>query len=264
MTRPSNTKTELGDLFGLQDKVVVVTGGSRGIGRAIAHACAAAGADTVIVSRKVDACKEVADEIARLRGRRSLGIKCHVGSWSDCNELADQVYAQFGKCDVLINNAGMSPLYPSLSAISEEYYDKVQSVNLKGPFRLSVLIGTRMLADETGSIINIGSVGALRPGADNLVYACAKAGLNALTVGLADALGPYVRVNTILPGSVMTDIAKAWTPERRATVGDDIPMRRPGVPSDLVGAALWLASEASAWVTGTHVRVDGGSHRQLT
>ena len=124
------------------------------------------------------------------------------------------MYREFGRCDVLVNNAGMSPLYPDLASITEEYYDKVQGVNLKGPFRLGVLAGTRMAAAEGGSIINISSIGSLRPGPDELVYACAKAGLNALTIGLAEAFGPRVRANAILPGAVLTDIAKDWPAER--------------------------------------------------
>ena len=124
------------------------------------------------------------------------------------------MYGEFGRCDVLVNNAGMSPLYPDLASITEEYYDKVHGVNLKGPFRLGVLAGTRMAAAGGGSIINVSTIGSLRPGPDELVYACAKAGLNALTIGLAGAFGPAVRANAILPGGVLTDIAKAWPEEQ--------------------------------------------------
>ena len=175
----------------------------------------------------------------------------------------DAVYAEFGRCDVFVNNAGMSPLYPDLASVTEEYYDKVQSVNLKGPFRLSALAGTRMVAGDGGSIINVGTIGSLRPGSHELVYACAKAGLNALTIGLAEAFGPKVRANAILPGPVMTDIALAWSDEQRANAGTALPLRRPGYAEDFVGTALWLASEASAWITGAIVRVDGGAYRQL-
>jgi NAD(P)-dependent dehydrogenase (short-subunit alcohol dehydrogenase family) len=165
---------------------------------------------------------------------------------------------------VLVNNAGMSPLYPDLASISEEYYDKVQGVNLKGPFRLGVLAGTRMAEADGGSIINISSIGSLRPGPDELVYACAKAGLNALTVGLAEAFGPRVRVNAILPGAVLTDIAKAWPADRLHRLSEGVPLGRAGQPADLVGTALWLGSRASEWVTGVLVRVDGGLYRQTS
>jgi NAD(P)-dependent dehydrogenase (short-subunit alcohol dehydrogenase family) len=134
----------------------------------------------------------------------------------------------------------------------------VTGVNLKGPFRLASVIGERMAHGDGGSIINVSSIGSLRPGATELVYACAKAGLNALTIGLAEAYGPKVRANCILPGAVLTDIAATWTPQRRENVGRDIPMGRAGVAQDLVGTALWLASDAFAWVTGELVRVDGG------
>jgi NAD(P)-dependent dehydrogenase (short-subunit alcohol dehydrogenase family) len=188
----------------------------------------------------------------------------HVGRWDECDRLADAVYAEFGRCDILVNNAGMSPLYDSLESITEDYFDKVTGVNLKGPFRLASVIGARMAAADGGSIINVSTVGSLRPGATELVYACAKAGLNALTIGLAEAYGPKVRANAILPGAVLTDIADAWTPEQRENFGRTIPMRRAGVAADFAGTALWLASDASAWVTGELVRVDGGAYRQMS
>ena len=251
----------MSDLFDLTGKVAVVTGGSRGIGRAIAEGFAAAGADVVIASRKLDSCETAAKEITAATGRRVLPVATHVGRWADCDELADTVYREFDRCDVLVNNAGMSPRYPDLASITEEYYDKVTSVNLKGPFRLSALIGTRMAAGEGGSIINVSTIGSQRPGANELVYACAKSGLNALTIGLAEAFGPKVRANGILPGGVMTDIADHWTDEMRASERK-IPLGRFGTAEDFVGTALWLAGPASAWVSGTLVRVDGGSFRQ--
>jgi NAD(P)-dependent dehydrogenase (short-subunit alcohol dehydrogenase family) len=119
-----------------------------------------------------------------------------------------------------------------------------------------------MAAGAGGSIINVGSIGSLRPRGGELVYGCAKAALNALTIGLADAYGPRVRANAILPGPVATDIAKGWTEENEAEIAKDIPLGRIGQAPDLVGAALWLASDASAWVSGTIVRVDGGAYRQ--
>jgi len=252
------------ELFDLRGKVALVTGGSRGIGKAIVEGFAGAGADVVIASRKLDNCVAVATEVEAATGRRALGLRCHVGHWDDCGRLVDTVYEHFGRCDVLVNNAGMSPLYPDLASLTEDYYDKVHGVNLKGPFRLATLIGTRMAAGEGGSIINVGTVGSLRPGADALVYACAKAGLNALTIGLAEAFGPTVRSNAILPGAVMTDIAEAWSAEARDNAGRNNPLQRPGYPADFVGTALWLASAASAWITGVLVRVDGGMYRQTS
>jgi NAD(P)-dependent dehydrogenase (short-subunit alcohol dehydrogenase family) len=121
-----------------------------------------------------------------------------------------------------------------------------------------------MAAADGGSIINVGTIGSLRPGPDELVYACAKAGLNALTIGLAGAFGPAVRANAILPGGVLTDIAKAWPEEQLHRIADNVPLGRPGQPADFVGTALWLASRASAWVTGVLIRVDGGHYRQTS
>jgi NAD(P)-dependent dehydrogenase (short-subunit alcohol dehydrogenase family) len=190
-------------------------------------------------------------------------VGCHVGVWAACDELAARVHDEFGRCDVLVNNAGMSPLYDSLTDITEAYYDKVMAVNLRGPFRLSVLFGSRMSTTGGGSIINIGTVGSLRPGKGEAVYAAAKAGLNALTIAIADAYAPSVRCNAILPGPVMTDIADAWDPALKASLGDLVPLGRPGEPADYVGTARWLASEASAFVTGAIVRVDGGLARQV-
>src|SRR5262245_60069261 len=222
------------DLFDLTGKVAVVTGGSRGIGRATVLGFARAGADVVITSRKLDNCEAVAREVRDETGRRALAVSTHVAYWDQCDRLVDTVYDEFGRCDVLVNNAGMSPLYDDLASITEDYYDKVSAVNLKGPFRLGALIGTRMAAGDGGSIINVSSIGSLRPGSGELVYACAKAGLNALTIGLAEAFGPRVRCNAILPGAVLTDIANAWPEEQRQRAGSTIPLRRAGQPDDLV------------------------------
>jgi NAD(P)-dependent dehydrogenase (short-subunit alcohol dehydrogenase family) len=247
----------------LTGKVAVVTGGSRGIGAAIVRGYAEAGADVVIASRKLDNCEALAAEVASTTGRRALAVAFHAARWDDCDRLADTVYAEFGRCDVLVNNAGMSLLYPDLASITEEHYDKVHGVNLKGPFRLSTLVGTRMAAGDGGVIINVSTIGSLRPGANELVYACAKAGLNALTIGLADAFGPKVRANAILPGAVNTDIVDAW-PAEMIEQASQVPLGRIGEPDDYVGPALWLASDASAWVTGVLLRVDGGSFRQMS
>lgn len=251
-------------MFDLTGKVAVVTGGSRGIGRSIAQGFSEAGATVVIASRKLDACQAAASDITSFTGRRAEPIACHVGHWDDCDALADNVYQTFGRCDVLVNNAGMSPLYPDLPSITEEYYDKVASVNLKGPFRLSSVIGSRMAQGAGGSIINVSTIGSLRPSANELVYACAKAGLNALTIGLAEAFGPTVRANAILPGAIATDIAKTWSPEMTRAATEGVPLQRMGTPEDFIGTALWLASDASAFVTGELVRVDGGAFRQTS
>src|SRR6266480_3504414 len=198
------------DLFDLTGRVALVTGGSRGLGREMALAFARFGADVMIASRKQDACDAAAEEIRRATGRRTLGRACHVGRWNELEGLVDAAYEHFGTVDVLVNNAGMSPLYPSVEAVSEELWDKVLAVNLKGPFRLTALVGSRMAAGDGGSVVNISSIGAVRPTHDILPYAAAKAGLNALTIGFADAYGPKVRVNAIMPGPFLTDISRNW------------------------------------------------------
>jgi NAD(P)-dependent dehydrogenase (short-subunit alcohol dehydrogenase family) len=250
-------------LFDLTGKVAIVTGGSRGIGRAVSEGFAAAGADVVIASRKLDACEAAADEIRRTTGRRALPVACHVGDWGACDRLVETVYAELGRCDVLVNNAGMSPLYDGLPSVTQELYDKVHAVNARGPFRLSALVGTRMAEGDGGSIINVSTAGSLRPDAGDLPYAMAKAGLNALTLALAGAWAPKVRANLVLPGAFDTDIAKAWGEENTARVAAMNPMRRIGHPTDMVGVCLFLASEASSYVNGAQLLVDGGMFRSL-
>jgi NAD(P)-dependent dehydrogenase (short-subunit alcohol dehydrogenase family) len=249
-------------LLDLTDKVAVITGGSRGIGKAIAFAYAEHGADVVIASRKLDNCQAVADEIAQKTGRTTLAVGTHVGRWDECNALADKVLETFGRCDILVNNAGMSPLYDKVTDITEEYYDKVSSVNLKGPFALSLRLGGHMFDHDGGVILNISTVGSIRPSRTEVVYGMAKSGLNAMTVALADAFGPKVRVNCILPGAILTDISKAWS-EETIENAHKTPMGRAGYAEDFPGAALFFASDASAWITGTCLRVDGGVARQL-
>ncbi|MBV8462948.1 MAG: SDR family NAD(P)-dependent oxidoreductase, partial [Acidimicrobiales bacterium] len=212
-----------GELFDLSGKVAVVTGGSRGIGRAVAGGLAAAGADVVVASRKLERCEAAAGDIGRATGRRVLGVSCHVGRWEDCDRLAETVHAEFGRCDVLVNNAGMSPPYGDLTAVTEELYDKVHAVNTKGPFRLSALLGTRMAAADGGSIINVSTVGALRPTPGDLPYAMAKAALNALTLGLAGAWAPKVRANLVLPSASETDLTAAWPAETKARIAEGNP-----------------------------------------
>jgi len=249
------------ELFDLSGKVAAVTGGARGLGREMIRAFAEAGADVVIASRKVDACVEYAAEIRETTGRRALAVGCHVAKWDECGALIDAIYDEYGRCDVFVNNAGMSPLYPDLVSVSEELYDKTLGVNLKGPFRLGSLVGARMVDGDGGSIINVSTSGSQQIGKSELPYGCAKAGLNALTVGLAEAYAPKVRVNTLMPGPFLTDAAKAWA----GNFDIQLPnyLQRIGRPDEIVGAALFLASEASSFMTGGTVRVDGGTTRHV-
>jgi NAD(P)-dependent dehydrogenase (short-subunit alcohol dehydrogenase family) len=245
----------------LLGKVALVTGGSRGLGREMALAFAEAGASVVIASRKLDAWQSLADEVHARYGVDAFAVAANVSRWADCDALAASSYARFGRVDVLVNNAGMSPLYPSVDDVSEELFDKVIGVNLKGPFRLTSLVGTRMAAGAGGSIINISSVEAERPESTALPYAAAKAGLEALTLGFVRAFGPTVRVNSIRCGMFRTDISKAWGDPAAvdALARQRIALRRVGEPSEIVGAALFLATDASAYCTGATIRLDGGT-----
>jgi NAD(P)-dependent dehydrogenase (short-subunit alcohol dehydrogenase family) len=242
----------------LAGKVALVTGGSRGLGRSMVLAFADAGADIIVASRKIESCRAVASEV-EAKGRRALPVACHVGHWDELDDLVEQSYAAFGHVDVLVNNAGMSPLYPDLAAVNEELWDKVLGVNLKGPFRLTALVGTRMAGGPYGgSIINVSSTGSLRPAPGMLPYDAAKAGLNTLTEGFAKAFGPTVRVNCIMAGPFLTDISKAWDPSTIEHGMRQHALQRAGEAGEIVGAALYFATDASSYTTGAILRVDGG------
>jgi NAD(P)-dependent dehydrogenase (short-subunit alcohol dehydrogenase family) len=248
------------DIFSLRNRVAVVTGGSRGLGRAIAEGLAAHGASVLVASRKLDACERAAREIRAATGADARAARCHVGDWADCGELISFAVDQFGRMDILVNNAGMSPLYESLASVSEDLFDKVIAVNLKGPFRLCALAAELMNAGDGGTIINVGSIASSQPTASEVPYAAAKAGLNTLTVAFAHAFGPKVRVNGIMPGPFLTDISKAWDLEsfdRRAR--EHIPAGRGGQAAEIVGAAIYLASPAASYTTGAIIKIDGGA-----
>jgi NAD(P)-dependent dehydrogenase (short-subunit alcohol dehydrogenase family) len=250
-------KGSMSPTFGLNDRVVVVTGGSRGLGRAMAEAFAAQRARVVVASRNRDACETAAREIEAATGQPVHAARYHAGEWAASEELLAEVTDRVGEVDVLVNNAGMSPLYDRLTDVSEALFDKVIGVNLRGPFRLTALVGERM-ADRGGSIINITSMGAERPRPHIIPYAAAKAGLNAATVGFAHAFGPRVRVNAIMAGTFHTDVSASWDPAEFARRAETFALRRGGEPSEIVGAALYLASDLASYTTGAVLRVDGG------
>jgi len=241
----------------LDGRVALVTGGTRGLGWEIAQAYAAAGAAVIVSSRGADACAD-AERALREAGAQALGVPCHAGRWDEVDALARTAEAWRGGVDVLVNNAGMAPLYDKLSDVGEDLWDKVVAVNLKGPFRLSALIGEAMKARGRGAIINVSSTGAIRPTQDIVPYAAAKAGLNALTAGFAGALGPEVRVNCIMPGPFLTDISEHWDKAAFERHARTFPLRRGGRPDEIVGMALYLASDAASFTTGAIIPVDGG------
>jgi len=245
----------------LAGKVALITGGSRGLGRAMAFAFARAGADIAVVSRKLEPCQETAKELEAL-GVRAFAYGCHMGRWDEIEPMASAVWDHFRKVDILINNAGMSPLYPSLEQVTEDNFDKVIGVNFKGPFRLSALIGGRMHRGDGGAIINISSIASLEASPWALPYAGAKAALNSLTEGFAAAYSPNVRVNTICVGPFATDVAEHWAdPPDHANPGWTKAGWRVGLPSEITAAALYLASDASSFTNAALIRVDGGPVR---
>jgi NAD(P)-dependent dehydrogenase (short-subunit alcohol dehydrogenase family) len=254
-TGPFRTPAERFDLTG---KVAVVTGGSRGLGQSMVRAFAAAGADVVVTSRKLEACEAVAREITATTGRRALALACNVGHWDEIEGLVDGAYEAFGRVDVLVNNAGMSLLYGDPTSVTEAMWDKTVDLNMKGVFRLTALVGDRMTTAGSGSIVNVSSVGSIRPNATILPYAAAKAGMNSLTAGFALTYGPSVRVNCIMAGPFLTDVSKAWDLEAVNLGAQRFALRRVGQPDEVVGAALYFASDASSFTTGAVLRVDGG------
>ncbi|HVV29717.1 MAG TPA: SDR family oxidoreductase [Mycobacteriales bacterium] len=239
--------------FDLSGIVALVTGGSRGLGYEMVRAFAERGADVVVASRKLDNCEKVAEEVRAL-GRRALPVQLHAAKWDSIDQCIETVYGEFGRVDLLVNNAGMSPAMPS-HEVTEELFDAVMGLNFKGPFRLASQIAKRMYDGDGGNIINVSSSGALMPLPSVVPYGSSKAALNAMTRSLAAEYGPKVRVNTLSAGPFLTDIAKAWPQEQRAHVDSGI--GRPGRPEEVVTAALFLASPASSYTSGAIVRVDG-------
>jgi NAD(P)-dependent dehydrogenase (short-subunit alcohol dehydrogenase family) len=239
-------------------KVVVVTGGSKGLGRAMALGFGEAGADVVVSSRKLEACEVVADEI-RSMGRRALAVAAHVGDWDHCAALIDATVAEFGRIDVLVNNAGIAPVPPSLLDVTPDLFDKTIGVNLRGPLRLTALAAEHMPGG--GSVINISSTASQHPSAVTVVYAAAKAGLNALTKAAAVEYGPRgIRVNAIVCGMFHTDSLHASLPsdDLQAQMAARISLRRIAGADEIVGTALYLASDASSYMTGELIVLDGG------
>ncbi len=243
-------------LFDFTGKVALITGGSRGLGYQMVKALAQRGADVIIASRKLEACEMVAAE-CRALGRKAIAVAAHVGRWADCDTLIEAAYAEFGRVDILINNAGMSPRMQS-HEVSEQLFDSVVNLNFKGPFRLASQIAKRMADGDGGCIINVSSSGALMPLPGIVPYGSSKAALNAMTFSLAAEYGPTVRVNIISPGAFRTDIVEAWPDKGKGP----IPSARgfAAEPDEIVTAALFLASPASANVTGALIRCDGGQH----
>jgi len=235
-------------------KVVVITGASRGLGRAMALGFAECGAKIVVSSRKAEACSAVVAEIAAAGGQ-ALAVPCHVGDWKALPALIEASIAAFDRIDVLINNAGIAPTTACSLDMSEELFDKTLAVNFKGPFRLSALAEPH-LRGVGGSIINITSIGAIKPDPAYPVYAAAKGALNIITRSQAMEFGPKVRVNAIMAGPFWTDISRSWRDDYQKNAPSAL--KRMGTPEEIVSTALYLASPCSSYTTGAIIELDGG------
>lgn len=242
----------------LAGKVALVTGATRGLGKAMAYALAEAGATVVVSSRKAEQCEAVAREIADATGATTFPLALHVGDWDSIEPAVDTVIAELGSLDVVVNNAGIAPLAPSSLEVTEALFTKTIDVNLKGPFRLMAVAGTRMVAAGGGSIINISSIGAERPSPAEATYAASKNGLNALTRAFAQEYAPTVRVNCIMPGAFASDMAADWDEEFLGLVVGRLPAGRLGDPKEIAGLVVHLASAQAGYTTGALIPVDGG------
>jgi NAD(P)-dependent dehydrogenase (short-subunit alcohol dehydrogenase family) len=247
--------------FSLKDKVAIVTGASKGIGKAIALGFSKAGARVTVSSRKIDAVSQVAQEIEGLGGK-ALPIEAHMGYADQVVNLVRQTVEKWGRIDIAVNNAATNPHFGPLLTADESQLDKILDVNLKGYFRLCRQVFPHMKDQGGGKIINVASVAGLRPGFNMGAYSISKAGILMLTQVLARELGEYnIQVNAIAPGLIRTKFSRVlWESEDVLRMQEEAtPLGRIGEPEDVVGAALYLASSASDYVTGTVIVVDGGS-----
>ena len=250
------------ELFDLAGKVAIVTGSTKGIGKAIAERLAEHGAKVVISSRKGGACEAVAAEINASHPGAAIAVPANISSKDDLSRLVDETRAAFGKIDILVCNAASNPYYGPMSGISDEAFQKILGNNNVSNHWLVQLVAPEMTARRDGAIIIVSSVGGLRGSSLLGAYCISKAADMQLARKLAQELSPHnIRVNCIAPGLVKTDFARAlWdTPEAEVRSSSGTPLRRLGEPDDIAGAAVFLASRAGAWMTGQTIVVDGGA-----
>lgn len=250
------------DRFDVSGKVVVITGATKGLGRAFAFGLAQAGAKVVVSSRKQDLCTATAAEISDKTGTETLGLACHVGQWDAIPQFIDAVTERFGRIDGLINNAGISPAFVDIVDMTSEYWDKVFSVNLKGPLRLAALIAPVMRDAGGGSIINISSVGGYRGAPHNSHYCSSKSALVSLTESMAAEWAPWnVRANVVSPGPFLTTLLEGMgrnTPGGMDVIAGHTLLGRVADPDEAVGLIQFLLSDASAFITGADHEISGG------
>ncbi len=247
--------------FSLEGQVALVTGGSRGIGAATVIGLAKAGADVAVASRKLADLEKVADEVRKL-GRKSLAVEAHIGRMGELQPLVDKVVAEFGRINILVNNAGTNPVMSSVLELEERAWDSIMNLNLKGLFFLSQAVARVMKEKGGGKIINVASVFGFEPDYGNGAYSISKAGIIMATRVLALELARYnIRVNAVAPGFIhtkMTDSRWAITPDDKPKYIEKIPQKRIAEPEEIVGAMVYLASDASRYVTGQTFVIDGG------
>ncbi|MFQ5342246.1 MAG: SDR family NAD(P)-dependent oxidoreductase [Anaerolineae bacterium] len=244
----------------LTGQVALVTGGSRGIGKAIALTFADAGADVAVSSRKLPDLEEVADEI-RGMGRRALAVAAHNRKPEELRQLVDAVKEEFGRIDILVNNAAANPVMAPLVEIEQWAYDLIMETNVRGYFLLSQMAAQLMIEQGGGNILNISSAGGVKPDEGLGIYCVSKAAINMLTRALALELGPYnIRVNALAPAVVKTRFSQAiWSNEAiMQMVMDRTPLKRISEPEEVARMALALVSDAAAYITGQIVVMDGG------
>jgi NAD(P)-dependent dehydrogenase (short-subunit alcohol dehydrogenase family) len=253
--------------FSLEGKVALVTGASKGIGRMTAIGLAKAGADVIVVSRKMEELEKVAAEIEKC-GQKALPISAHVGRLTEIRDFVEKSKSEFGKIDILVNNAATSPAYTTVLEAEERLWDTVMNLNLKGVYFLIQSVAGIMKDQGGGSIINVSSIDSIKPQNRVGIYSISKAALNMLTKSTALELSPYnIRVNGIAPGAVRTRLLESlfaeFSTEQMETeiqkLGNAVPLNRVAVPDDMVGAMIYLASDASSYMTGETITIDGGA-----
>ncbi len=250
------------ELFSVKDQVVLVSGGSRGIGRAIAEGFAERGATVVITGRKLDTIRQTAEEIRGDDRRIVHGKVCDVVDTASVRQLVDSVATEFGRIDTLINCAGVNNR-KKVEDYTEDDYDFITNINIRGAFFMAQAVGRKMIAAEQGSIVNVDSLNTHRPLNRVSVYAMSKGAMSQMTRSMAMEWGPLgVRVNAVAPGFTLTDISRTlWRqyPEMDAWREQNTPLRRIGQPEDMLGTCLFLATKASSFMTGQVLYVDGGT-----
>lgn len=254
------------ELFDLTGRVAIVTGATKGIGRAVAEGLAEAGASVVVSSRKQQLCEEVAAEIAAATGRDVRGMACHVGDWAAIPSFVEQVHAAFGRIDILVNNAGISPGFTQFLDVELDFWRKIFAVNVEGPLRMSQQVVPIMRDGGGGAIVNVSSMGGYSGGGPgNGAYGATKAALLAMTKNMAREWAPFnVRVNAISPGPIkseMTEGAERAMPGFYERAGNATMLKRVADAREAIGPVLYLVSDASSYITGEDHCVSGGMLR---